>query len=542
MLLLDEPWSECAALEPATVADVLIMPPHVKTDVCNWVRNRLAGGRGPTALFLSGPGGCGKRTLIKTVARALGAECVEPHVLTLDDVYAAVVGISLPFCTGDRPPPRVFLFTGVDGFMDSCDATAKTAGPTLARLLEYLADRSLRAPPCVFTVQGYSGRTGRAIRTSAAVDRMACYRIAAWAAGGVSRLLSDICGMARVPDMAPQIMTGFDGDIKQALLRLELAIRSRALMMNVHATSKDTEVVDAFEGARIILNTDAPTHFDNMAEIFHRFGQHQMDTILQCNYLEGMSSMREAAAAAHAWSTYAGCVFKHPAMAAGTLALELRLARGAPLPLGQLAYDRRSVRFDSRAEELREFRDGSPRVLEAVSGRSSTLAPPPVFAGDLTHHGISGADCADMLAVLKARFDEVMNGDSVGAEDMQRFTATYGVSSHFMSTYDTGLGLPEKSAAAEAEEAAYFAFLYADGKYTGGKRVPRPPSLPPVSIDTQTHTAQPPKYGRGAGKRGRTMERVRLSPAWPRWKLPQGAAGFPAWWAAQVRTACSTPV
>ena len=495
LLQYQEPWSECVDMQPTAVADVLVVPAHVKGELVAWMRTRLAGGQGRTALFLSGPGGCGKRTLVRTVAHALGAECVEPHVLTLEDVYAAVMDISLPFTLGSRQAPRVFLFAGVDGFMTTCDATAKTAGPTLDKLLAYIQRRNLHAPPCVFTVQGYPGRTGRAIRTSPAVDRLACYRIEPSRhraeTAGVGRVLSFVCGLARVPDLGPMIMAGFDGDIKQALLRLELAIRCGSSSLCVATTSKDTEVADAFDGARIILNTDACTRFDNLADIALRFGN--METVLRSTYLEGVDSIHDAAAAAVAWSAYAGSVFRHPALAAGTLALGLRFARGVPLRLGTLPYDRRSVHFDSKADLLREFRDGSPQEVRArvgTVGKTCMLLPPPHFVGAMAYHSLAAVDCLDMLALLKVRYNQAADGCT--------FAAAYGVSSHFLSTYESGL---EGSDAVEQEYVV------------------------------RTPAARTP-----ARKRGRVL--APTPPPWPKWRL---GCPFPAWWEDQVAAALSTP-
>ena len=486
------PWTEDIALEPAAVADVLVQPPAVKNAVYDWIKGRMDG-RTPQGgiLFLSGPGGCGKRTLVRTVAHTLGAECVEPPALTLEEVYDAIMDISLPLHLGvATKQPRVFLFTGIDGYLSPCDGAAAQTASTLSRILAHFENaRNAEAPPVVCTVQGYPGRAGWAIRSSPAVHRLACRRIEPWntaARAGVSRVLANVCGMARVPNMAAMIMAGFDGDLKQALLRLEFAIRSHS-NLRPELTSKDTEVMDAFEAVQLLLTPAKRTPFDNVAEIFQRFTN--METVAHSNYQDELDVWQTATAAA-AWSMYATSVFRHPAIACGTLGMELRLARSVPLPKGSMKYEQNSVWFDSRAVMYRQFRDGSPMstvARQGTVGKPAMTAAPPEFAGSVLLHGISGAECYERLMLLK----DIYNA----TDDVVGFTRSYGVSSRFMSTF-TGL-----------EDVEAFR----------GEGFPTRPPVPTI------------------------RKRPRHTPLRNKWTLPPGMT-MGQWWDQQVAAALAIPL
>jgi hypothetical protein len=288
--------------------------------------------------------------------------------------------------------------------------------------------------------------------------------------------------------MAAMIMAGFDGDLKQALLRLELAIRSHS-ELRPELTSKDTEVTDAFEAAQLLFNPAKRTPFDNVAEIFQRFSN--METVARSNYLDEVD-MWQGAAAAAAWSAYAVSVFRHPAIACGVLGTELRLARSVPLPMGSMKYDTNSAWFDSRAAMYREFRDGSPVLAVArqgTVGKPSMTRAPPDFAGSVFLHGVSGIECYERLMLLKDIY--------TANDDVLSFTQAYGVSSRFMSTF-TGLE------------------------------------------DVQSHTGQGPRPHASAPMT-RKLTRKRQRPVKTQWALPPGMS-MALWWKQQVDAALGTPL
>jgi hypothetical protein len=442
-LATDVPWTQAPCLQPGTLRDVLVMPEAAKNTAADWIRRRLqaAPGMAEKALIIAGPGGCGKATLVRTICRVLGVECTEPETFSLKDVYSAVLenASTSRFHMGARAgsdTPRVFLFSGLDGYHSASAGTSGDhGGLAFIKLLSFLDTAGDNMPPIVFTVHDLEGSFGWTVRSCPTLAVVQLYRVRPCdrqVLDGIRRLLQRICYLAKVPDQSETLAGGFDGDIKQAILRVELSVRGKGGGMSAKATAKDMEV-DDFEATKILLNPDIALHFDDMAGVFGKMSG--VETVMRSNYLSNSISMEANAFAADAWSQY-DLMQRRPEFGNGLLVTSLRLARHRNIPFfGALRYEKPFSTFSIKHALFEEYRNGSQRhddvrVARAapVSAKKAT-ASQPCFRGSPLFFTLSDSESLERLYLLKRMYD--------ATGDVAEFQETYGVASNFLSRFET---------------------------------------------------------------------------------------------------------
>jgi hypothetical protein len=303
-----------------------LFPEKVKQGLTEWVQHRLARGAGPKLALLSGPSGCGKATFVRTLARVLGLQVMEPDILSLVDLTAAV---QEDVCTGafqlgrksKAVPKRLWLFSGIDGYFKGSAGTSTDSSRTSVRqMLDVLTHAGLSLPPIVFTLHDFDGASLQLLRTSDLTvqfqaARPDCTNVAQRAL--CMKIVVRVCAVANqtvhTDAVTAEVMKTFDGDLKQMMLRAEFALR--ACVKNQRTTAdfgdKDYELVDPFDTARLVYTRKTELQPEFLADVFDRYAI--METLLQLNYLAGVSgvpkqdagTMSAVAACADAWSTYA---------------------------------------------------------------------------------------------------------------------------------------------------------------------------------------------------------------------------------------------
>ncbi len=324
-LLLDSvvSWSELRQLEPASVQAAVLFPEKIKQGLTQWVQHRLARGAGPKLALLSGPSGCGKSTFVRTVARVLGLQVMEPDILSLLDLVAAV---QEDVCTGTfqlgrtskAVPKRLWLFSGIDGyFKGSAGTSTDSSRASVRQMLDVLTHASLGLPPIVFTLHDFEGPSLQVLRTSDETvqfqaSRPDCLNVSQRAL--CMKIVSRVCAVANqtvhTDAVTAEVMKTFDGDLKQLMLRTEFALRACVKKQKTTADfgDKDYELVDPFDTARLVYTGKTELQPEFLADVFDRYTL--METLLQLNYLAGVKqdavgTMSAVAACADAWSTYA---------------------------------------------------------------------------------------------------------------------------------------------------------------------------------------------------------------------------------------------
>ena len=433
-------WSDSALLNPGSVGEVLVTPDCTKQEALAWIKGRLDNTVGSQrALLLSGPSGCGKCTLVRTICRVLGVQCIEPETLSMGDVLDAVLenaSTSKFSLSSEVPRPRVFLFSGIDGFMSASAETSDNAGAgDLTKLLSHLSFCGPGMPPIVFTVHDLEGKVGWKLRACPFMKILPCYRIDPtkytdkYLAEGLARVLERVCYLSGHRNISSQVLNSFDGDIKQAILRTELAIRSRVTCQH---TNKDMELTDGFESARLLMNKK-DIAFDDMDGVYRKF--HGTEIVLHSNYICANVDMMSNAYAADAWSVF-DLSPHYSRFSAGVLVMSLRIARSkVPLPLSALKYERGPSLFNSFHATLSDYRNGSRNMEEykTLKGRMEDLAKTrtfdaaSTFAGSPHYFTMTDLDTWEVLHLLKLVFD--------ADDDVATFHERYGVSPSYMASF-----------------------------------------------------------------------------------------------------------
>lgn len=434
-LASDVPWTDAACLQPNNLRDVLVLPEAAKNTAADWIRRRLqaAPGMAEKALVIAGPGGCGKATLVRTICHVLGVECMEPETYTLMDVYTAILenASTSRFHMGvkaDSNVPRVFLFSGLDSYHSASAGTSgNQGGLAFTKLLSFLENTGDKMPPIVFTVHDLEGSLGWTVRSSQSLAVVQLYRVRSsdrQALDGIRRLLQRICYLAKAPDQSDIIAGGFDGDIKQAILRVELSIRGKGGRMPALATAKDMEV-DGFEATKILLNPEIALHFDDMAGVFGKLPS--VEIIMRSNYLSSSITMEANAFAADAWSQH-DLTQRRPEFGDGLLVASLRLARSRNIPFsGALRYEKPFSTFSIKHALLAEYRNGSQRH-DDVRINPKKEPSKPCFRGSPAFFNFKDSETLERLYLLKRLYDTT--------GDVAAFQETHGVSSNFLSRFD----------------------------------------------------------------------------------------------------------
>jgi hypothetical protein len=475
-------WGDMLAFEPQTIANVICMPETSKQKINDWIVERSMGIATPTKLLvICGPSGCAKRTLVRVVARSLKLQCVEHEVLDFADVLSAVTqgAASRGLHLGDaKQEARIFLFTGVDGFLTSeygergLDRNGIDASScNLVKLLHYLEFCGASMPPVVFTVHDLDGKCGRLLRHSKIVQRYSMYRIDPMASkhysqrSQIQRMLSNVCHQVGANDISEQIMASFDGDLKQTMLRLEFALRSSSsrgkggknMATTIGLVGKDFELVDTFETARLLLDTTKRFPFDFLGDAYKRFAH--METLMRSNYMAGVSSMKAAAECAEMFSfcdqswPYSFEMDKYSMLVMG-LRTHRALSK-ARLPTGNLAFIKSSLHFDSIHTTLQEYKVGSMGMGDGASAASLVIKKPigpigPIgnktttdlskfkqkpfkemtFTGNPEYFRLSDYECYERLCLLKRVYASMSE-----KEWGKQFYSNYGVSLTFMRDF-----------------------------------------------------------------------------------------------------------
>jgi len=312
-------WMELPLLEPQTVEDAVLFPLRTKSEMSEWVAKRL--GRSdktrPLAI-LAGPSGCGKRTLVRTLAKAFRLECCEPEVHRVQDLVQALEenAMTTKFTMGHPglSRRRVWLFTGVDGLFKASAETSSDAGPSsLRRVFASLAVLGPACPLVIFTVHDFDGQSMNVLRKATIAQLFTAQRPDPARASQVALVRTAarrVCLAASVDAaIADRVMSTFDGDLKQMMLRLEMAVRGHTPLL-FSLTQKDTEVSDAFEAARLLFRLSARLDTgDILEDLFDKFGL--VEPLAYGSQFLGMEgrtgSVDAMAACADAWSFLGLC-------------------------------------------------------------------------------------------------------------------------------------------------------------------------------------------------------------------------------------------
>lgn len=372
LLSLDVPWCESPRVDPLSVDAVVLQPQATKRSFFDWTTARLEKRSDvPRLCVLSGPSGCGKRALVRTVCKVLNLQCMEPDVITLEEVCEVLEEdvATRPFTLGPPMQRRVWLITGLDGlFKSAASNSSNTSAKSLKKILTIVDRAGYGMDPLVFTVHDFEGSVLQQLRTSRSVFHLASYRLEA--TRPVELALGRVCDLAGLPrSVVSSLLASFDGDMKQAMLRLEFACRvhrkgnlpyARPCLLD----AKDSELTDPFEAVRIVLNTRVSLQPDFLCEVLDRFNI--METLLWCNYLVGMDhaaapcpchTMRSVASLAQAWESlsmastqYANPALKDALRLSGLMAMRTIRAASGCRPLSQgakLTFAPKPSKFDT---------------------------------------------------------------------------------------------------------------------------------------------------------------------------------------------------
>jgi hypothetical protein len=302
-------WCELRELEPVSIQAAILLPETVKEPLVNWVRGRLAqAAEGPKLALLTGPSGCGKSTFVRTVCKVLNVQCVVPDVNNLADLVRT---LKEDVCTAEFKlgrksggvRPRVWLFSGVDGYFRAAKDNGvnnsksikgakppKTPSQLLEDIFKLLGGATAKLlPPIVFTMHDFEGPAMFALRKSPlavqfrvrrpdpqnVAQRAMCARV-------ITRLCMAANQPARTDVVLEEAMAGFDGDLKQLMLRGESALRQKSDTVTSGFAPKDTELVDAFYTLRLVFNTHTKVPVELLANVFDTFAL--MPVLITKNY------------------------------------------------------------------------------------------------------------------------------------------------------------------------------------------------------------------------------------------------------------------
>ncbi len=447
--------------EPSTIDEVICIPVKTKNEVEAWIKGRLCENHDDKKLLvISGPSGSGKRTLVKTVALQQLAACVEHLTLSVQDLKqvltqaASTTGFSLG--GGGAENRRIFLFTNVDSLFASADGTA-----VLESILKYIDACGHRLPPVVFTVHDLDGKCGRLIRQSKIVFLTKTYRVDAKLEShsahraAITKLIRNVCATAGMPDASTTLMTLFDGDLKQIMVRLELAFRTHAEPKLDCLSGKDYEFSDCFQATKLLLDPSLSMTFEFLTLAHEKFDS-TMDTLLWSNYGTDLN-VHALAAAADAWSsTDKRTHYEWKSNHVATLLMALRVFRrvsGARAPTGKLLF--MQFPYGSMRKTLSQYKNGSvvytdvqkhnksPAALKTsktsvISNSSCTgtvekrQKAERSFNGSTAFHRLSDLECYERLCTLKRVYNSC---DKTAKDFTPRFKMDYGVSASFMEDF-----------------------------------------------------------------------------------------------------------
>lgn len=289
-------------IAPTRTADVLMNPASAKRTAVDWLRRQGAFVQGPDArplprvMVLHGPSGVGKRALVRAFCAEFGFDLREPDdVESLPRLLVRVQEGVLAY----TPRPTVWLFTGVDGFMEKelkprrakkrvggagdespsffdsgdgdgdgegeevdgggpeeagggrrgrgaggrrCGKWGPGAVNTIMKLLSAAKVDTL--PRLVFTVHDFPTASMQTLKSDPGVLVVRCKRIDM---GPLQTFLTSRVEHLRSapPEMVTSIVLSADGDVRQALIMAQLG----------RATNADKEET-MFDAVRGILHMD----------------------------------------------------------------------------------------------------------------------------------------------------------------------------------------------------------------------------------------------------------------------------------------------
>ena len=363
-------WSELRELEPNSIQAAILMPDSVKQPVLEWVQRRLGRGDGPKLALLTGPSGCGKSTFVRTVAKVLGMECVEPDVINLADVVRT---LREDVCTNKfklgrksgTVKPRLWLFSGMDGYFRGAagaprrrksEEPDRLPQPSAAQLLDdifkLLTTSGKALPPIIFTLHDFEGPAMFNLRKSPLVVRFSTNRPnpqdatqRAMCARVVTRLCVAANQVALADVVAREAMACFDGDLKQLMLRGECALRMlhKSGAPAKPFASKDTELVDPFYTLRLVYDTKTKLPLELLANVFDSFSL--MPVLLTKNYMAALPYARTTAEQARVMAAMAACADAFSELATYDEYWEVKdvQAVGRIYALGSVRYHRDAV-------------------------------------------------------------------------------------------------------------------------------------------------------------------------------------------------------
>ena len=283
------PWCDNTAFEPLVLDDVLLYPTKTKEDLFRWMQSQLLRPckDSKAIVFLKGPAGSCKRTLVRVAARTCGVPCEEPPCLRLRDVTHA---LSKNVCTRafclDRTRAverRVWLFSGLDGLLSAADGdTAASDVMDFYDLVSALHAMGASCPPIVFTATSSEHLRMRELRSSPFVFKLYSNTLD-YKKSQVFQKLSVVarraCIVANVSTtFADMALSCFDGDMKRLMTLLELSSRGLlgdSMSLTTSLVSKDEVLVlnlnDAFQACKFILQPTSVLSEDALSTLFDKF-------------------------------------------------------------------------------------------------------------------------------------------------------------------------------------------------------------------------------------------------------------------------------
>ena len=283
--------------KPSHVGDVLVFPPNIKPDFCKWLHDRAQGDGNEPVCFLMGPPGIGKRTLVYAAAADQNLDVIEPDALEFTEVVDAFARACMSSSLHASPRKRLWLCTGLDGFLQALESYDKTgAAGAVQNLQSMLKSGGRHLPPVVITMNAPCRlwRPGPELRVR--VFKVLPANLTYTAnLRDVQRGLRVILRTTHSSLDDTLLMRSFTGDWRQVLLGI--AFGSAADM-----SKTDVALLDAFETARLLARiAHQSVGMDLMAAACVQLPL--VMQLLHVNYVSQASDIAQISAAADAWST-----------------------------------------------------------------------------------------------------------------------------------------------------------------------------------------------------------------------------------------------